>query len=158
MQKQRLLMKLLETAGGIRQAQRSERMHHGEGMCHGEEMPCRPPAHGKMSPIAQSVLCLLLHEGNLNQRTIAKYMGVSGQAISEIVKKMEAHGITERKQGEQNNENIISLTPAGMQKAQEIDRKVLTQAEGLFVDFSEAEMETLQVLLEKIQQNHQAMG
>lgn len=153
MQKQRLLMKLLETVGGVRQAQRSEKIPHGE------EMPChRPSAQGKMSPIAQSVLCLLLHEGNLNQRTIAKYMGVSGQAISEIIKKMQAHGMAERKQGEQNNENIISLTPAGLEKAQMIDQKMLAQAEGLFVDFTEAEMQTLQTLLEKIQHNHQAMG
>lgn len=141
MDKQVLLMKLLQVGGGIRQEQRGNKEHCCKGM----------------SPIARDVLCLLLKEGNLNQRTIAKIMKVTGQAVSELMKKLECKELITRKQGEWNNENIISLTPKGLETATQLQDKIQEMAECRFTNFTEEEMNNLFALLEKIENNAQAL-
>ncbi|MFI3249593.1 MAG: MarR family transcriptional regulator [Eubacteriales bacterium] len=110
-----------------------------------------------MSPVAQNTLCLLLKEGSMNQRTIAKNSNVTGQAVSEVVKKLEARELIVREQGELNNENIISLTEKGREKAMELQKKISITAKGLLQDFSIEEQIQLFSLLEKIEKNQKKL-
>lgn len=159
MEKKLLLIKLMVVSGGIRQEQRRGHGPHKEGQNHPEESGhhCGHPKgpHGergphKLSPVAQSALCLLSEKGSLNQRTIAKSLNVTGQAVSELVKKLAMHELIRKELGELNNENIITLTEKGAEKAQEINQKLQTMATELFVSFTQEEIDTLFNLLEKI--------
>lgn len=134
MEKEVLLIKLLDTAGGIRR-----------------ELHAKEPPHHKTTPILQNVLCLLLKKGSMNQRTIAKNIGVSGQAISELMKKMQEENLIKRVSGEFNNENIISLTEEGIMSAKDAQIKIEQFGAKFFKNFTSDEICNLFFLLEKIQ-------
>lgn len=154
MDKKLLLMKLIEISGEIRQEQRGKHGPKEEGQDH----PKGKHPHGKegrghkMSPVTQSALCLLAEKGSLNQRTIAKSLNVTGQAVSDLVKKLEVHELISKESGEHNNENIITLTEKGTAKAQEVNQKLQTMATELFASFTQEEMDTFSSLLEKIKE------
>lgn len=157
MDKKKLLLELLETADNIRHRDKKEGKHSqkkGPPDSTGE----RKKHHNKMSFPSQNALCLLLKEGSLNQRSIAKQVQVTGQAISELMKKLESRELVLRTQGEQNNENIITLTPKGEEKARELEEKREKTAEILFRDFTKEEMESFLFLLNKVCQNQRDFG
>lgn len=86
----------------------------------------------------------------MNQRTIAKKMNVTGQAVSELMKKFQEKGLILRESGEQNNENIISLTPLGRERGEELQRRHRKLAQTLFQNFTSEERENFAYLLEKM--------
>lgn len=148
MDKEELLMKLLETVG------RARRGHGGKGKNTRKTHDDREKStkrHHKMSPVWENTMILLYHEGSMNQRTIAHRMNVTGQAVSEMMKKFEEHGLIVREAGELNNENIVSLTETGMEKGKEFQEKITKLAEKMFVQFTEEELITLSLLLEKME-------
>lgn len=153
MEQQLVLMKLLEVSGSIRQEQRGKR-NRKEGEEHSKSEGHRGSESGrqKLSPVAQSALCLLAEQGSLNQRTMAKSLNVTGQAVSDLVKKLEAREMIAKEAGEHNNENIISLTEKGTAKAQEVSQKLQTMAAELFSSFTQEEMDVFSSLLEKIKE------
>ncbi|MFI3114879.1 MAG: winged helix-turn-helix transcriptional regulator [Clostridia bacterium] len=134
MDKEVLLMKLLYVAGTI----------HREHNSREKNQP-------RLSPMAENTLRLLLKEGRMNQRAIAKKMEVSGQAISELMKKLEEKDYIKRQSGEFNNENIINLTIYGEERAKEAEKTMIELAQKVFVEFSEDEKEDLFFLLEKVE-------
>lgn len=152
-----ILMKLLGISEEVRQKHRDKHKKERETrQCDWKnEEEWKKKHHHKMSPVAQNTLCLLLKEGAMNQRTIAKNSRVTGQAVSEVMKKLEARELITRQQGEQNNENIISLTEKGREKAVELQEKMSNIAETLLLDFSQQEREQLFSLLEKIEKNQE---
>lgn len=141
MEKKLLLSKLLLTTNAMRTVQRSDKLsenhHHHKG-------------NKRMSPVSKSVLCLLHNEGKLNQRNIAKSLNVTGQAISESLKKLEEKELITKKSGEINNENIISLTESGTSRAIKIEENLTQIADEKFASFSTKELETFSKLLDKI--------
>lgn len=165
MDKKIVLMELLETVDIIRHEDSghhkrkkedcsSEKQDRSQEKNYDKTQEERQRRHrSKISLPAQNALCLLLKEGSLNQRSIAKQVHVTGQAISELMKKLESREWVLRTQGEQNNENIITLTEKGKEKARELEEKRQKRAETLFKDFTEEEMKSLLELLEKISRN-----
>lgn len=173
--KQEEMMRLFEVLEEIRPEGKKRRGHEGhpphggkgKGRCghdrssHGEEGRCgcghgRPPhgpeGHG-IHPSSKKLLCILLQEGNLNQRNIANMMNVTAQAVSEMIKKLEAKELITKENGEINNENIISLTEKGREIAEHIDKQTKEYAEKLFRDFTDEECQILHDLMEKLYKN-----
>lgn len=109
----------------------------------------------KMSPVSRNVLTLLLKEDNVNQRTLAQNCRVSGQAISDSIKKLEEHELIVKAQGEVNNENLISLTQRGREKAEHLQNKMQRLASDLFDGFTQDELESFTNLVEKLENNHE---
>lgn len=111
----------------------------------------------KMSPVSKKILCLLLNEDKLNQRTLATNCKVSGQAVSEALKKLEQRELIIKIQGDVNNENLISLSDKGKEKAKHLQEKIRETSVKLLDGFSDDELETLLKLLEKIEINKENM-
>ncbi|MFI3177354.1 MAG: winged helix-turn-helix transcriptional regulator [Eubacteriales bacterium] len=164
MKKQELVMSLLEISGAVHHGQRGrkrrERGEKPEGAC--EQGGCEhkgrePRGPHKLSPVAQNILCILLEEESMNQRTIAQLSKVSGQAVSEHMKKLEERELIVRTQGEINNENRISLTEKGRERALKVRQRTEEIAEVLLKDFTNEELEMLSNLLDKIQGNQEAV-
>lgn len=163
MKKETLLLKLFHTVGDIRNdPQFKGEKSHGKYHHREKEKDSSPPdeektkkRREKLSPLAQSTLCLLRDEGSMNQRAIAKANQVTGQAVSDLMKKLEGKELISRKQGNINNETIISLTEKGEAKADEVKLRLLALAEKYFTNFSEEEMSTLFLLLEKMEHSQE---
>lgn len=148
MDKEDLLMKLMETVG------RARRGNGGQGKKPRKTQGDReksPKRHHKMSPVWENTIIILYQEGSMNQRTIAHRMNVTGQAVSEMMKKFEEHEIIVREAGELNNENIVTLTEKGMKKGEELEEKISKLAEKMFAKFSDQDLTTLSLLLEKME-------
>ncbi|MFI3168525.1 MAG: MarR family transcriptional regulator [Faecalibacterium sp.] len=127
------------------------RAHAGQGDAAAPARPPRDPL--KMPPSARGVLRLLLQEGQLNQRSIALAMHITAPAVSDAVKKLEERGLITRAHGEINNEYILTLTAQGQDIATRLEEKVRLHAEKLFEGFTEEELRSLHVLVEKMYQN-----
>ncbi len=156
MKQEILLHKLLNLAGEIqfsgdkaRAEHKKNKKYHKSDEHKGEH---KAKKHHKMSPVTKNILLWLIDEESLNQRSLAKRCKVTGQAVSESLKKMEEKELILRTQGEINNENIITLTEKGKVKALELRKKMQEKANKLFEDFSETELDTLLNLLEKLQE------
>ncbi|MFI3253988.1 MAG: MarR family transcriptional regulator [Eubacteriales bacterium] len=147
-----ILMKLLSITEEVRHKERDKSKKSSKTKKESAEKVEKKNRH-KFSPVAQNTLCLLLKEGAMNQRTIAKNNKVSGQAVSDVMKKLEARELITREQGELNNENIISLTEKGKEKAIELQEKLARKAEQLLKDFSLEQRQQLFSYLEKIEKN-----
>ncbi len=102
--------------------------------------------------MTQNALYLLAEKGSLNQRNMANSLHVTGQAVSELLKKLEERELITKESGELNNENIISLTPKGAEIAKKVHDTMQGMSEEFFADFSQEEMETLYQLLLKVEQ------
>lgn len=155
MNKEELLMRMVETVGTVRRDSSEKNKTNKQkkkGFPEGEPEDS-PKFLKKMSPLAESTLCLLLREGSMNQSSIARKMNVSGQAISELMKKFDSRGLINRTSGEFNNANIITLTEEGEEKAKEYSAKVKEIAENLFSDFSDEELSIFTILLNKMKKN-----
>lgn len=113
----------------------------------------RPYSALKLSPVAQSGLCFLLKEGAMNQRTLAKRMNVSGQAVSELMKKFAEKKLITRESGEMNNANIISLTQEGIAVAQECQNRKHRLGEICFQDFTPEELDMVDAFFDRIKKN-----
>lgn len=109
----------------------------------------------RMSATSENVLCLLLKEGSLNQRNIAKTMNISAQAVSEMIKKLLDNELINKENGELNNENIITLTEKGVKLANKIDKKMSVIAESIFDDFTQDDMDKFIYFIEKIRKNQE---
>ncbi len=104
-----------------------------------------------LSNSGRNVLCSLKNNGSTNQRTLAKQMDISAQAVSETVKKLEQGGYITKEGGVQNNENFIALTPRGEEVADVLDRRIKQHAEVVLKNLNEQELETLYALLVKLE-------
>ncbi|MFI3227748.1 MAG: MarR family winged helix-turn-helix transcriptional regulator [Clostridia bacterium] len=104
----------------------------------------------KISVSGRNILCFLLNGKSTNQRTIAKQMNISSQAVSEVVKKLEVLNLIEKKYGLQNNENLILLTESGELIAKKLDFTIKDHANNVFSKLNDEETEQLFNLLDKI--------
>lgn len=163
MTKQDLLMELLKTTGDIRRVgdniyKKDKNKKHEDSYKEQKEKEHRKKyensykekGHRKIFNFSQSLMCLLLKEGRLNQRTIAKSLNISSQAVSEMVKKLEVKEFIIKEQGDMNNENIISLTEKGKEKAEEDKKNIEELSDKIFGLFSEEDLESFYNMLEKI--------
>lgn len=87
---------------------------------------------------------------SMNQRTLAKQMEISAQAVSEVIKKLVQAGFVIKECGAQNNENLITLTPAGKVVAEKLDYRIKEHAAEVLAPLTEKELVTLDGLLTKL--------
>lgn len=147
--KEELLLKMMEAVGrGRRDDQKKKHKHHKESQ---ENHRGQMKKHHKLSPVAENALYILYREGNMNQRTLASRLHVTGQAVSELMKKFEEKGFVLRQAGELNNENRVSLTERGEEKGKECVEKWSKRADFLFRNFNEDDLDSLSTLLDKME-------
>ncbi|WP_249030379.1 MarR family winged helix-turn-helix transcriptional regulator [Tannockella kyphosi] len=104
----------------------------------------------KISSTGRNILRILLKNGSLNQRTIAKYSNISSQAVSEALKKLVRDSLIKKNSGVINNENLIELTELGENIAIVLDRKIKNHASIVFENMSKDEIEQFYKLLNKL--------
>lgn len=98
----------------------------------------------------KKALTVLLKEGALNQRTLAQMLSISPQAVSELVKKLEANGFVTKTNGKQKNENMISLTPLGKEISDMLKEIITNHAKQVFTEFTEEEVLLFGQFLDKL--------
>lgn len=104
----------------------------------------------EISPNGREVLRILLENDSVNQRTLAKFIDVSSQAISENLKRLEQLGYINKVNGNQNNENIINLTQSGKEIAEDLDKRIRKHSKEVMKKLSDDEVEQLYNILKKI--------
>lgn len=105
---------------------------------------------GKVTITGRNILRLLKENNNVNQRTIAKSLNISSQAISENLKRLEQFGYIQRISGTQNNENIIVLTETGQKIAIFLDQRIREHSEQVLKNLTSDEIESLYNILRKL--------
>lgn len=151
MEKEELFLKMMENVGRGRRGGRGKKHKHHKETCCEQDREKDHRKHHKLSPVAENALFLLYREGSMNQRTIAQRSNVTGQAVSELMKKFEEHGLIVRESGDLNNENIVSLTAKGLESGENCENKICKLADRLFQNFTEEDLETLSNLLDKME-------
>lgn len=148
--KEELLMTMTEIVGRVRRDSSEKSVNKAKKGCRKPDTnETSAKFKKKMTPLAESTLCLLLREGDMNQNTIARHMYVSAQAISELMKKFETRELITRISGEYNNANIIRLTELGEETAKEYAANSKKVAENIFQHFTEEELAIFTLLLNK---------
>lgn len=138
MEKDKILLKLLDIAEML--------------MLH------KKPKHIKSSDIhiphtAKKMLGILEQEEKINQRTLAKHMKISPQAVCENLKKLERVELITRESGVQKNENYIFLTEKGRELSGIYGTEIKRHSEHVFDNFDEDELQKLDTLLIKLTAN-----
>lgn len=106
----------------------------------------------RLSHAARRSLVLLQQEGKQNQRTLAKSLDISPQAVSELVKKLLHHGCIIKEQGSQKNENLLSLSELGENYALHLKIAIEIHSEDFFKSFTEEDLQQFESLLDKLLQ------
>lgn len=109
-----------------------------------------PKFSSKLPHMARKMIGVLTKEGRVNQRTLATYMRISPQAVSENIKKLEKLGVITKESGLQKNENYIFLTEQGMELSKVFQAELEKHVASVFQDFDDLELEQLEQLLNKI--------
>ncbi len=98
------------------------------------------------------IIALLDERGELTQRELQELLGIQAGSLSELVGRMEEHGVVTRKPDEKDRRRtILSLTETGRKRAAE-PRQM--GDERLFSALSEEEREQLRGMLQKIIDAH----
>lgn len=158
MEKEQLLMKLMEITGSVRPKKGGRHKHRQDEseVCKADKED-REKKHKdplRMPPSAKSVLTILLKEKKLNQRTLAKNTNITAQGISDMLKKLEKDELIIKETGNAYNENFIELTSKGEELAIEIKKQTKAHAEKMFQNLTMEELAALESILEKISQNN----
>ena len=105
----------------------------------------------RLSHTARKMLDILAQHGEeMNQRTLAKRVGVTPQAISIQLKALEHRGLLVRVNGTQKNENLIALTEVGHKLGLVLNQAAADRAEYVLQDFTQEESAEFLALLCKI--------
>ncbi len=96
-------------------------------------------------------LILLRFTGNISQREITERLNLKPGSMSEVLTKLENKGLIKRTQSEDDKRtSIISLTEAGIEKADEAYETRSERRVEMFSYLDDIEKNTLLSLLEKI--------
>ena len=109
-------------------------------------------AGARLSMNAKNTLRILHNSEEINQRTLAKKLNISAQAMSEIIKNLEQGQYIERKNNRVNNENIISITNEGRKKAKMFIEWFSVVNEKVFSILNDDEKIVFDKLLDKIKE------
>ena len=104
----------------------------------------------KISLNAKNALRILSQQDNINQRTLAKKLNITSQAMSEIIKKLEQANYIQKRNNKINNENIISITDEGIEKANMFTQRLDSVCDKVFKDMTTSDKDKLLELLEKM--------
>jgi DNA-binding MarR family transcriptional regulator len=112
------------------------RAHHQQGHgCHAQ----------------QHILSILRERGSMNQRELMEMLNVRSASLSEILGKLERHGLASRERDGQDRRNlVIAATEDGNKAVGEHECERRKQAENLFAALDADERVNLLKLLEKL--------
>ncbi len=97
------------------------------------------------------ILALLSREDGLSQRDLAEKLYIRPSSLSEVLDKMGANGLIERRQQDDDKRvSLIFLTPKGLETATQVEASQEKIANELLEGFSAEEHETLSKLLDKL--------
>ncbi len=148
MERQDVLAKLFQVSEQLRMS----RMQHRRER-EATETPAQKAESATIERLPNSgrnLLRLLKDVESMNQRTLAKQMDISAQAVSEVIKKLVQCGYITKECGAQNNENLIALTAEGKVVAEKLDRRIKAHAAVVLAPLSEEELVSLDALLSKL--------
>lgn len=104
------------------------------------------------------VLILLLENGEMTQKKLTEKMGVQPGSASEVIGKLEAAGLIERKESEGDRRTAdVTLSEQGIRMAKEAKEKRIERHQEMFCALSEEEKETLLSLAEKLNASWQSL-
>ncbi len=111
---------------------------HGEGGRHGLRGQGR-------------VIALLKEKGGLGQGELADMLGIQRPSLSEVLDKLEAGGLVERRQNERDRrQSDVVITDQGLEKARKVEEARRNRAEALLAGLSQEEQQNLSGLLGKL--------
>ncbi len=100
------------------------------------------------------ILMYIARNGNLpSQKKLSEYFEVTPSAITGSLQKLESDGYIERKLGEDNRFNEITITDKGRDVVERTREKFATVDDCLFRGFSDGEIIEFSEYLERILQN-----
>lgn len=103
--------------------------------------------HGKTR-----ILNLLVENGPMSQRDLQEEVEITSSSASELLKKMEDHGLVTRTPDPDNARSlIVEITEAGKAKAAELDAEKADKTAKLFEALTEEEKAQFAAMLDKIQ-------
>lgn len=103
--------------------------------------------HGKAR-----ILNLLAEKGPMTQKNIQDEAEITSSSASEILKKMEDHGLISRAVDPKDSRGkIVSLTELGKEKCEGFRAEKQQKAETLFASLSSEEKESMAAMMDKIQ-------
>ena len=110
--------------------------------------------HGKAR-----ILNILLKNGPMSQKALQDEVEITSSSASELLRKMEDHGLITRSVDPENARGlIVAITDEGRAKAEALDSEKTEKAKKLFAALSEEEKEQLAGMLDKIQEAWYAEG
>ncbi len=142
MERYLVLSKFYAVADQLHQDRKKDHAQFGESSLH--------QAIAKLPSSGRNMLGVLFRQESLNQRTIAKAMKISSQAVSETIKKLENARFITRTNGAINNENLILLTKDGKEAATLLDIRIKEHAKLALQPLTDLEAQTLYDLLDKL--------
>ena len=121
-------------------------------------MPHGGPGHPGFEPHGaaphrerERVLSLLDETEGISQQRLALILGVRPQSLSELLGKLEKDGLLQRSRNpDDRRETLVSLTPAGKERAAVFEEERRRSVEAFFRPLTEEEKETLSALLDKL--------
>ena len=103
--------------------------------------------HGKAR-----ILSILNEEGPKSQRDLQDEAEITSSSASELLKKMEEHGLVTRKADPANAKSlIVEITEAGKERAAALDAEKAEKTAKLFAALTEEEKAQFAAMLDKIQ-------
>ena len=103
--------------------------------------------HGKAR-----ILNVLIEEGPMNQRALQDEVEITSSSASELLRKMEEHGLVSRTQDPENAKSlIVEITDAGRERAAALDAEKAEKTKKLFAALTEDEKKQFADMLDKIQ-------
>ena len=110
--------------------------------------------HGKAR-----ILNVLMEEGPMKQRELQDEVEITSSSASELLRKMEEHGLITRTPDPENSKTlIVEITEAGKERAAALDAEKADKTEKLFSALTEEEKQQFADMLDKIQDAWYAEG
>ena len=110
--------------------------------------------HGKAR-----ILSILVEEGPKSQRDLQDEAEITSSSASELLRKMEEHGLVKRTQDPNNAKSlIVEITEAGRERAEALDAEKADKTAKLFAALSEEEKAQFAAMLDKIQDSWYEQG
>ncbi len=148
MEHHEVMAKLLQVAHRLH----ADRIRYKEAeIANGDPVQMAQSVQIEALPIScRNILCRLREVESMNQRTLAKQMNISAQAVSESIKKLVQAGYITEVLGTQNNENRIALTAEGRIIAEKLNLRIKSHAAMVLGSLDQGELTQLDTLLSKL--------
>lgn len=113
-----------------------------------------------LSPGQPRILDCLLDRGEgLTQRELAEVCGLDATTLSRGLDRLVEEGLVSREPHESSRRaNLVTLTPAGKEKAEKVAKCFRAMDENLCWGFTDEEMEGLLAYLRKLRENLDGIG